>query len=414
MGKKEKVESIDPPSKYGSKYKYLILIVLCLVAFISVYPQFQMTPMAEEIKDIMHIDTAQYSVLFSAPMFPAIFISLICGIIVDRFGARWPMMISLIIGSVGLWTRAFVPPTAFWAVYFSILVLGLTATFGNSSNARMFGEWFSPNKVSLLIGIYMACSASGGVIANATTQFMPSLQFAYIVAAVLITIVAVLWILFYRNNRPEKKKGADQADAPKREPLPRTLLHILKCRDIIISAVANMCGYGALMCVTHHLSSILQEKGIDPQPAGILIALLSVGQLCGNLIVPLLISKIGHLRRYPTIALLLGVGTIIGICYLAPGPLLYILIPAAGFLFGGTIPIYNSMAVRIKRIGKERAGTAQGLVATFQLAGAVLIPSYIVTPIAGSNYTLLLLLTIVFAAIAIVLPFFLSKEVEGA
>ena len=78
-----------------------------MVGFISMFCQYQMQPMANEIKSTMCLTDSQYSALFTAPMAPAIFISLICGIIVDKFGGRWPMFLSLVQGTLGLWGLVF-------------------------------------------------------------------------------------------------------------------------------------------------------------------------------------------------------------------------------------------------------------------------------------------------------------------
>ncbi|RHV84305.1 MFS transporter [Lachnospiraceae bacterium OF09-33XD] len=158
----------------SKRYKYLILAALCMVGFISMFCQYQMQPMANEIKSTMSLTDSQYSALFTAPMAPAIFISLICGIIVDKFGGRWPMFLSLVLGTLGLWGRVFA--TSYGTLYLCIFVVGFAATFGNSSNAKMFGGWFSPAESSVCIGIYMAFGALATAAATATTPHMPSLR----------------------------------------------------------------------------------------------------------------------------------------------------------------------------------------------------------------------------------------------
>ena len=48
------------------------------------------------------------------------------------------------------------------------------------------------------------------------------------------------------------------------------------------------------------------------------------------------------------------------------------------------------------------AGTAGGFIATLQLAGTVIFPSYIISPIAGTNYGLMFVL---FALLDVILCF---------
>ena len=50
------------------------------------------------------------------------------------------------------------------------------------------------------------------------------------------------------------------------------------------------------------------------------------------------------------------------------------------------------------------------MITTFQLGGAVIVPSYIIAPIAGNNYPEIFILTAVVIAIAVGLGVLLEKE----
>lgn len=54
------------------------------------------------------------------------------------------------------------------------------------------------------------------------------------------------------------------------------------------------------------------------------------------------------------------------------------------------MPIFLSAPVLLEGLGTKYAGSAAGVISTLQLLGAVLIPTYILTPIAGENYSLLI------------------------
>ena len=56
------------------------------------------------------------------------------------------------------------------------------------------------------------------------------------------------------------------------------------------------------------------------------------------------------------------------------------------------MPIFLSAPVLLEGLGTKYAGSAAGVISTLQLLGAVLIPTYILTPIAGENYSLLFML----------------------
>ena len=76
----------------------------------------------------------------------------------------------------------------------------------------------------------------------------------------------------------------------------------------------------------------------------------------------------------------------------------------AGISLGAAMPVFFSAPIFLEGIGVRYAGTAAGVIATLQLLGAVLIPTYVLTPIAGDNYGLLFSL----ASICMVVMFVVS------
>ena len=65
------------------------------------------------------------------------------------------------------------------------------------------------------------------------------------------------------------------------------------------------------------------------------------------------------------------------------------------------MPIFLSAPVLLEGLGTKYVGSAAGVISTLQLLGAVLIPTYILKPIAGENYSLLFML----ASICMVIMF---------
>ena len=51
-----------------------------------------------------------------------------------------------------------------------------------------------------------------------------------------------------------------------------------------------------------------------------------------------------------------------------------------------------SFPALLPEIGPECAGSATGIISTLELIGAVVIPTYIITPIAGQNFSLYFIL----------------------
>ena len=106
-------------------------------------------------------------------------------------------------------------------------------------------------------------------------------------------------------------------------------------------------------------------------------------------------------RRFVSGAAVLSFAGII-MCWRFPSIfVLHILVLYTGIMLGASMPIFLSAPVLLEGLGTKYAGSAAGVISTLQLLGAVLIPTYILTPIAGDNYSLLFML----ASICMVIMF---------
>ena len=85
-----------------------------------------------------------------------------------------------------------------------------------------------------------------------------------------------------------------------------------------------------------------------------------------------------------------------------------ILIPLCGLCLGGLLPTLLSIPAVLPEIGPDTIGAAGGLITTVMMAGAFLLPSYVVTPIAGgindTAFLILLTAAVILGAVFLLLP----------
>ena len=123
--------------------------------------------------------------------------------------------------------------------------------------------------------------------------------------------------------------------------------------------------------------------------------------LCNILDLLIYSSKIKNVKVFVSGAAVLSFAGII-MCWRFPSIfVLHILVLYTGIMLGASMPIFLSAPVLLEGLGTKYAGSAAGVISTLQLLGAVLIPTYILTPIAGDNYSLLFML----ASICMVIMF---------
>ena len=108
-----------------------------------------------------------------------------------------------------------------------------------------------------------------------------------------------------------------------------------------------------------------------------------------------------------------GVGT--AFAWLLPeGALMTIGLFVAGFCTSGVMSALVSLPVRLPEIGPVYAGTAGGIAASMQLAGAVLVPTFVLTPLFGDNFVVFYAVAGALCAIMAICCMLLPKLADAA
>jgi len=209
------------------------------------------------------------------------------------------------------------------------------------------------------------------------------------------------------DKRPEQPGAAQSLET--QPSLSECLRVVLKSRNVWLIGVVLGLDMAATMCVLTFLPQVLQTtRGFDPAIAGALSSVVTFGNLTGSIFAPMIAAKVGRFKPVAIVfAVIAGAGTAFA-WQLPDGPLMYAGFFLTGFALSGLMTLTVSMVVLLPEIGPLYAGTAGGVAGTLQLFGAVVIPSYILTPILGANYPVFYgvagFLCLVAAACLFVLP----------
>jgi len=368
-----------------NNYGWVISAVCFLVLFIGSYAQYQLSPLSYLIIPELNLSDSQFSSVFSAAMIPGMCLSLVSGILCDKFGTKVCVSIACIIVAAALILR--VGTGSYTSLFLCMIFAGIGSTFLNSNIAKILGTWFAPEKIGTMIGITMSGSTLAMAIAMGTTAMFPSIRSAYITAAVIAVIAAVCWIVLV------KEKGTTGAAAPQSQPVLEGLKVIIRNRNVWLTGVNLMCLLGASVALSAFLPIALQsERGMTATAAGGLSSIIMYGNLAGTILGPMICQKIGSLKMHLIIcAVLAGLGS--AFAWLAPaGFLLMAALFLTGFFTSAAIPVLISVPIQLKDVGPTYAGVAGGFISTIQLLGAVILPTYVMAPIAAGNYHILFLL----------------------
>lgn len=394
----------------NKNYSWLVLAIACLALFSPSYTQYQLSPLAPQLIDQFNLSMSQFSSLFSAPMIPAILFSLIAGLMVDKFGIKKVIGIALVVTAIGTCLRVTATDSNTLLIY--MILTGFGAAFLNANGAKIVGSYFPAEKISAMMSILLASSTLAMTLGMGTTAFFPSITSAFIFAAIISIIGTILWLLVVKN--PKQTEASDTAFET--ASLGMAVKVVAKSRPVWI---VGFCLMGIIACniaMSSFLPTALVGRGIDAITAGGYGSIMMIGSLVGCLISPLIVSKVGKMK--PVLLILAIISTLgAALAWSTPtGFLLGLNLFITGATLTGQIPLLMSIPIQLPEIGPLYAGTAGGFTATLQLMGGVLIPTFIITPIAGSDMKLFFILAggcmAIVAALVFLLPELCSKKSE--
>jgi len=388
------------------RYGIIVAIICVAVYFIGNYMQYQLPTLHDVILEELSLSESQYSSVFTANLFPAIFLSLISGLLVDRFGPRICVGIAVILAAAGGVGRIFA--ASYGIMWICMLLSGLGCLFMTSSAAKILFPYFPPEKLGAIVGIVTAGSNVGMFVATATTSWFSGMKNAFVFSAVLGVLLALCWFVFV------KKEGTEGAAEVKPAPILESLKVCLRSKYIWIAGITMFFLLIAQVVISGFLPVTLKTvHNMSDKTSGYMTSAFMLGCILGSTFGPRLLNKVSSRRVYLLVSLIVAaVG--IGFSWKIANPVLLALaLIITGASHGQFVPVIYAFPISLKDIGPTYAATATGLIATIEMIGATQVPSKVLTPILGNNYGGLLISAGLICLLAIVtinfLPIF-DKE----
>ena len=391
-----------------------ILVVVCVVVLIFVpnFAQYQLSPISFRIMDEFGMNAVQFSALFSAAMITGMVVSPVAGLLCDKFGARMTIGIGALITLAALVIRVFAQD--YLTVFLCMVFAGVTATFLNSNMPKIMGNWFSGKNVGIAVGVGISGSTLSMAVGMSTAMLFSSTRSMFAFTAVVAAVATALWWVGFRES-PKDASSSPKRDEPKPPPLLECLKAAVKSRNIWIIGLGLAMNMAAVMSImTFMPQALVSVRGLDEGAAGAITSIVTIGNLVGSIAIPIIVARFRDSRKALAAAsVLAGAGTAFA-WQLPDGAVMYAALFLTGCCVSGIMPALLSFVVQLPEIGQKYAGSAGGVAASMQLAGAVIVPTYILTPLFGGNfiafYAAAGALCLVMAACCLLLPKFGENE----
>ncbi|MGE7093693.1 CynX/NimT family MFS transporter [Lysinibacillus sp. NPDC048646] len=289
-------------------------------------------PLFTILMESLQVSNTQMSLLTSIPVFCMGLFAIVAVPLQRKFGTKTAIMLLVIIVAFANGLR-FLKESYLLLVVTSFAAGFAIAIIGPILNAYIKEKF--PNRFATVVGVYSFGIGTGATLsASLTVSFYHRFNQNWTVAlgswAVLAVVALVVWSVVVRKEQDNTQIQGEIAQGTARNPWKnRRAWTILFYFGLQTSLFFSMMSW---------LSPMLQDKGFSLVTASSLLTCLSIVQMIGNIVIPMLMEKWSN-----RITWLLALGTlgIIGfiLLWVGAGPMLWIAVFMIGIVLSGLFPI---------------------------------------------------------------------------
>ena len=340
----------------GHSFRWTVLILLFFSLFTATLAMQCMPPLFSQIAEEIPLTKAQMGTIMGVLTLASLFFAPVGGAICDKLGSRWALGVSALIVAAGSMVRYFASSATGLIVCMFIIGAGIAMYPPNLPKA--LGSWFAPGDLAKVNGICLAGMGIGGALAMATARSVmsPALggwRGTVTFLGVLVLIVAVLWMIFYRDRE------AEGAVSGHRQNVFENFKKVLRVRDIWLIALYYGLNMVSLLAVITLLPLTLEERGMAN--AGELVGIMMGTTVVFNILGGILSDRVGRRKPFLLFCVLIFAFSATGFVTLTGAPLLAALV-LAGAALGTIAPVLMSVPVEMEGIGTSLVGTAMGFI----------------------------------------------------
>lgn len=401
MSTKETSDSRSPGIKLSLRNgknprKWIILAVATYVAVTTFYNQFGISVLAPEIIRDLQINNAQFASLISAPMLAGALLAIMAGGLADRYGVKRVVTVAFIASLIGMAVR--IAAETYPMYFFSMFLLGCTAVITAANVARLMRAWFGVQGVGFAVAVFLTAGPVGTTLSQLTVPHLPSSTAFYWLGFMLFALAFILWIALIQDAPTTRA-----TQSPHVVPSARawtSIKHVVTNPHVLLAGIGSGLFMGAQITFSSFLPSALtNDHDFTLSDAGAVAALYTLGTIAGNLLAPPLTNRLGRIKPVLVISGLVAAALIFSAWTLASTPFFNVLVFLAGVALGMTIVLIIAAPALLRSVDPSHVGAAGGVIGTMEGAGAFLLPSMVLAPLAGDNFTMLFALAALCAAL---------------
>ena len=165
-------DTTAPGTQPSPAYRWLVLVVISVAMFGNYYVYDSIAPIADILKSDLGFTDANYGMLFSVYSLAAVFVLLLGGVIIDKYGT---VKSTIIFGSICTFAGILMVLTSsFWVMVVARFLLGLGSEPLIVAITCALAKWFKGRELGFAFGINLTIARLGSFSADWMPTWVPS------------------------------------------------------------------------------------------------------------------------------------------------------------------------------------------------------------------------------------------------
>jgi NNP family nitrate/nitrite transporter-like MFS transporter len=341
--------------------------------FVAAVPASCMPALFKEISDDLNLSLVQIGTIWGAASLAGIFVSLLAGVLSDRFGLKFIMGLACVLAGITGALRGV--SETFLVLMATVFLNGVVRLIIPITATKAIGLWFKGRNLGSAMGISAGGMGFGLMLGPmiSATILSPWLggwrNVLYLYGGVSV-VIGLMWFILGRDYRQVSLPGQNTISSV---PFRKSFSRLIRNKAIWIISFVLLFRVSTIQGMTGYLPIYLRGQGWSSGSAdGALSAFYAVSAL-GVIPLSLLSDRLSSRKVILLPAVIIAM-ICVGILPFVQGTGVWALVILSGLFFDGFMAVFVTMLLETEGIGPEYSGTALGIVFTIAQIGCVIAP----------------------------------------
>jgi NNP family nitrate/nitrite transporter-like MFS transporter len=356
-----------------SNYKWYVLVLAMLTfGIVTGLERMCMPVLFKEIGTDLNLSTVSLGTIWGMDPLAGIFVGLLGGLLVDRFGIKRTLTIVCLLAGVFSALRGF--SINFLTLAGSSFLFGAMAAMMPSIVPKAAAIWFNSKQIGFtnaLINIALSIFAMIATMSSATvlSPWLDGWRNVLFLLGAPAIAVGLLWLFTGR----EPRKDEMQVKIIEKVPFRQAISTVIHSKGVWTVGLISLTLWGATMGMSGYLPLYLRDIGWTPAAADGAMTTLNAAGLIGSIPLVILANKLRAYRRMLLFAQVVMAVSLLTMP-LVSGAGIWAVLIFSNFVRSVTSALLSVIILETEGIGVTYSGTAMGLMSSLGMIGGTLAP----------------------------------------